>query len=339
MSDIESDNVHLVLTSPPYPIVTMWDELFSNMSSEIKKALEEGKDKIFFDLIHNELDKIWKEVYRVLSPGGFCCINIGDAVRTFNKKFQLYSNHTRILQSFIKLNFDVLPTIIWKKPTNSPTKFMGSGMLPSGAYVTLEHEYILIFRKNGKRLFKTEMEKIKRRESAFFWEERNIWFSDMWDIKGVSQKIESAKSRERSAAFPFEFAYRLINMFSLKKDLILDPFLGTGTTTSSAMVAGRNSIGYEIDENLKDTINSNFTNIADFGNKIIDRRIEKHLKFVKEREDNNYIFKYNNNSYNFPIMTKQEENMYINKLENIKVDNSDNSYTVSYFSELNTKKK
>ena len=85
-------------------------------------------------------------------------------------------------------------------------------MLPAGAYVTLEHEYVLIFRKGAKREFKTEAEKKKRRESALFWEERNIWYSDVWtDIKGTEQALPNAVSRQRSAAFPFNLAYRLIN--------------------------------------------------------------------------------------------------------------------------------
>ena len=104
---------------------------------------------------------------------------------------------------------------------------MGSGMLPAGAYVTLEHEYILIVRKGSKREFKTEVEKENRRESALFWEERNVWYSDVWtDIKGTEQKLPKAMSRLRSAAFPFELAYRLINMYSVKGDVILDSISG-----------------------------------------------------------------------------------------------------------------
>ena len=103
-------------------------------------------------------------------------------------------------------------------------------MYPGGAYVTLEHEYILILRKNGKRKFTTQPEKQNRRESAYFWEERNIWFSDIWDLKGIRQDIQQKDIRTRSAAFPFELAYRLINMYSVFGDTILDPFLGTGTT-------------------------------------------------------------------------------------------------------------
>jgi DNA modification methylase len=101
----------------------------------------------------------------------------------------------------LKLGFTNLPNILWRKQTNAPNKFMGSGMMPPGAYVTLEHEHILIFRNGGKRQFNSQKEKTNRRQSAFFWEERNQWFSDVWmDLKGARQKIadkQAAKTQRR----------------------------------------------------------------------------------------------------------------------------------------------
>ena len=88
-------------------------------------------------------------------------------------------------------------------------------------------------------------------DSSFFWEERNVWFSDVWEIKGTKQNLQKSNTRERSAAFPFEVPYRLINMFSQKGDTILDPFLGTGTTMQAAILTGRNSCGYDIDANFE----------------------------------------------------------------------------------------
>lgn len=108
----------------------------------------------------------------------------------FAGDFQLYSNHSRILHRFLDLGFAALPDILWHKQTNAPNKFMGSGMLPVGAYVTYEHEYILILRKGRRRDFTSEQEKTRRRESAFLGEERNLWFSDVWlDIKGAAQAL------------------------------------------------------------------------------------------------------------------------------------------------------
>ncbi len=306
MNSVENLSIDLVVTSCVYPIIELWDTLFTELNSEIGTALSNSNGLLAFELMHKELDKIWEEVHRVLIPGGIACINIGDAVRTIGKDFRLYPNHTRIVDYCSRLGFNVLPCILWKKPTNAPNKFMGSGMLPPGAYVTLEHEYILIFRKGGKREFKTESEKLIRRKSAFFWEERNKWFSDTWDLKGVSQILKNTPTRDRSAAFPFELAYRLINMFSVLTDTVLDPFLGTGTTMIAAMASGRNSIGIEIDENFKDTIVSRMEEVVKLSQSRINERIENHLNFVKLREANVGKLKYINENYNFPVMTRQE---------------------------------
>ena len=127
---------------------------------------------------------------------------------------------------------------------------MGSGMLPAGAYVTLEHEYILVFRKGGKRKF-TDSEKIARQKSAYFYNERNEWFSDTWQVRGTTQKGVKG-SRERSGAYPVEIPYRLINMYSIMGDVVLDPFGGLGTTLMASIMSGRSSISYELDKTLCD---------------------------------------------------------------------------------------
>ena len=161
MSDIPSDSVDLVVTSPPYPMISMWDTLFSEQNDSIDKALSDNKGLIAFELMHEQLDLIWNETWRVLKEGGFVCINIGDATRTINGTFMLYPNHSRIISGMLEIGFNSLPEILWRKQTNAPNKFMGSGMLPAGAYITLEHEYILIFRKGKRREFKTNKEKNK----------------------------------------------------------------------------------------------------------------------------------------------------------------------------------
>lgn len=328
MNEIASESVDLVVTSPPYPIIEIWDQLFSKANPEIQKALTEHNGPLAFDLMHQELDKVWNEVFRVLKPGGIASINIGDAVRTIGKKFNLYSNHSRILSFCIDIGFGILPEILWRKPTNAPNKFMGSGMLPPGAYVTLEHEFILILRKGRKREFKSENEKRLRRESAYFWEERNTWFSDQWDIKGILQKLNSG-TRVRSAAFPFELAYRLINMFSVKNDMVLDPFLGTGTTTLAAMSSRRNSIGYELDSSFDQLIFQRVESIVNFSNDFIGNRLQKHKTFVKRRLAQEKPLKYINKPHNFPVITKQEKNLFINKLKTVELKET-NLFEVEY---------
>ncbi len=335
LESISDQSIQLVVTSPPYPMIEMWDDIFSRQNPEINEALE-GKDgNTAFELMHKELDKVWTELYRVLEPGGIACINIGDATRTLNGEFRLYSNHARIVNAFLNTGFNNLPNILWRKQTNAPNKFMGSGMLPPGAYVTLEHEHVLIFRKGNKRLFKTEEEKLKRKQSAFFWEERNSWFSDLWDLKGTRQQLLNGKTRDRSGAFPFELAYRLINMFSVKEDQVLDPFLGAGTTTFAAIAAGRNSIGVEIDKFFSDYIFSLENGFEDRLNNRIQKRFKDHLNFVKERkaEKGEDAFKHLSKHYNFPVMTSQEQEIFINFIDAIEVDQALLGFNARYIEE------
>ena len=316
LKNIPSESVDLVVTSPPYPMIEMWDEMFSHQNPEIQDALANGDGNQAYALMHEILDAVWDEVFRVLKNGRFACINIGDATRTIKGNFCLYPNHARVLTHLLNIGFSALPDILWRKQANTPNKFMGSGMLPAGAYVTLEHEYILIVRKGSKREFKTEDEKQNRRESALFWEERNVWYSDVWtDIKGTEQKLPKAMSRLRSAAFPFELAHRLINMYSVKGDVILDPFLGTGTTTAAAMTSGRNSIGVEIDESFQNVLCPIAQNIVNFSNTYLQDRAFRHLEFVKNRIQNAKPLKYTNAYYGFPVVTSQEQFILFNNLE------------------------
>ncbi len=319
MKSIPSESVDLIVTSPPYPMIAMWDDLFSDMDSDIKSALERENGPLAFERMHEALDPAWDETWRVLKPGGIACINIGDGARTIRKNFALYTNHSRILTHMLRIGFSALPAILWRKQTNAPNKFMGSGMLPPGAYVTLEHEYILILRKGPKREFKTAEEKENRRESAIFWEERNVWFSDVWmDLKGVRQHLSDESARGRTAAFPFEVPHRLINMFSVKGDTVVDPFVGVGTTLAAAMAAGRNSIGFEIDEGLRDVIVSRAETVKKFSNDRIRERIRSHKAFVEERVKVKGELKYTNARYGFPVISRQEKDLFFNPL--IKVD-------------------
>jgi len=299
------------VTSPPYPMIAMWDDLFTQMSPKIGKQLDNKNGNRAFELMHQELDKVWKEIWRVAKNNSFVCINIGDAARTIDNRFQLYSNHSRIISAMKNLGFDTLPVILWRKTTNAPNKFMGSGMLPSGAYVTLEHEYILIFRKGNKRTFSAEKDKAKRMESSFFWEERNSWFSDIWNFKGTLQKIELKDLRARSAAFPFELAFRLVNMYSLQQDTVLDPFLGTGTTAHACIAAGRNSIGIEIDKNFSKLIFRDPEEIKLNANQLASNRITTHIKFMEDYESKKGPAKHSNSRHGFPVVTKQETKMVI----------------------------
>ncbi len=313
MAAVADASVHLVVTSPPYPMIAMWDEAFSRQDAGIARALANGRAREAFGRMHALLDPVWEEIHRVLLPGGFACINIGDAVRSFNGDFGLYANHARILERLQQVGFTCLPAILWRKPTNAPTKFMGSGMLPAGAYVTLEHEYILIVRKGGKRRFTSE-ERQRRRESAIFWEERNLFYSDIWtDIRGVGQALGGKAARDRSAAFPFELALRLILMYAIKGDTVLDPFLGTGTTTLAAAAAGRSSIGYEIDPALGRLEGRFDAAVLEAMQAQVRARLERHASFVRDREARQGPLKYRNRHHGFGVVTRQEQQLVIDR--------------------------
>ena len=330
LKEIASESVDLVVTSPPYPMIDMWDDIFGGQNPEIQKSLAHGDGRQAYELMHEILDSVWDELFRVLKDGRFACINIGDATRKIKDDFCLYPNHARILNYLLNIGFSALPDILWRKQTNAPNKFMGSGMLPAGAYVTLEHEYILIVRKGSKREFRAEEEKRNRRESALFWEERNIWYSDIWtDIKGTEQKLSNTTSRLRSAAFPFDLAYRLINMYSVKGDVVLDPFLGTGTTIAATMTSGRNSIGVEIDKSFQGTICPITRHIVDFSNDYLHGRLIRHFEFVKNRIQNSGPLKYTSRHYGFPVVTSQEQCILLNGLKEVQT-RGDNIFEVKY---------
>jgi DNA modification methylase len=312
LSFIPPDSVDLVVTSPPYPMIAMWDGTFRAASAEAGRALDAGNGPAAFALMHAELDRAWDELLRVTRPGGFLCVNIGDAVRTAGGVFRLYPNHSRIESFFLERGADLLPRIVWRKSTNAPNKFMGSGVLPAGAYVTLEHEYVLVIRKPGKRDFSSTEEKTRRLRSALFWEERNVWYSDLWNLGGARQALGgTGDSRSRSGAFPLEIPRRLIAMYSLQGDTVLDPFAGTGTTTLAALALGRNSLALDLDAGFVAGIARDLPACAPEAARLGRERIERHREFIVEHRRAGKDFKYENRRYGFPVKTAQERELVV----------------------------
>ncbi len=330
MKSIKDASVDLVVTSPPYPMIEMWDRQFAAMNPDIGLYIEEGDGDRAFETMHEVLDQTWQELYRVMKEGAYACINIGDATRTIEGRFQLYANHARIQEKFRELGFYTLPLVIWRKQTNAPNKFMGSGMLPAGAYVTLEHEYILLFRKGSKREFKTAEEKQKRMQSSFFWEERNTWFSDLWDFKGARQGIENPEPRQRSGAFPLELPLRLVNMYSLLEDTVLDPFTGTGTTSLAALAAGRNSLGIEIDPAFAGPVRNRILRSIPQINLFNLDRVKNHLAFIHRYSEERGELKHSNNYFGFPVMTGQEKELKLAFVRSVQAE-KESAYRAFYF--------
>ena len=333
LSEIPRESVDLVVSSPPYPMIRMWDELFGRLNPEVTAALGRQDGPVAFELMHAELEKVWGQLWRVLKAGGWVCLNIGDATRRIGGSFRLYANQARITQGFLRRGFQAFPVILWRKQTNAPNKFLGSGMLPAGAYVTLEHEYILIFRKGARRQFQAGSESENRRRSALFWEERNQWFSDLWDFKGIRQALNHSGVRRRSAAFPFELAYRLIHMYSVRGDQILDPFLGTGTTMFAAMAACRNSIGVEVDAELAAVIEAELGRLPVVGNERLARRLQEHIAFVEAHEKHKGPLRHRSRGYGFPVVTSQETDILLERISAISRDRGE-TYRVAYEPQL-----
>ncbi|MFB6191456.1 MAG: site-specific DNA-methyltransferase [Candidatus Nanohaloarchaea archaeon] len=327
MSEIEDGSVELTVTSPPYPMIEMWDELFTSLNSEIGRAIDDGEAYEAFDMMHDELEKVWSEVARVTCEGGVVCVNVGDATRKVDGDFQLFPNHSKVIDFFTRNGFHLLPGILWRKPTNKASKFMGSGMLPPNAYVTLEHEHILVFRKEGERRFEPGSQ--DRYQSAYFWEERNRWFSDVWtDVRGTLQDLSNGELRDRAAAYPFEIPYRLVNMYSVYGDTVLDPFWGTGTTSLAAMALGRNSVGFELEEEFGREFEEQVEGLEQKTREVNTARINRHEEFVEDKTQEGKDWDYEAENYGFPVMTKQEKRILFKRVDNVRQE--DGGYVVEY---------
>ena len=321
MDVLADGSVELVVTSPPYPMIEMWDDAFARLNPDVEARLDEGEAWSAFELMHAELDAVWDEVARVLAPGGLACVNVGDATRRLDGEFACFPNHARILSALTDRGLTPLPGILWRKPTNAATKFMGSGMLAPNAYVTQEHEHVLVVRNGEPRSFEPGAD--ERYEAAYFWEERNEWFSDVWtDVAGERQAIDGDGPRERAGAFPFEVPFRLINMYSVYGDTVCDPFWGTGTTSVAAMAAARDSVGFEIEGELVEDFGERVREVPSLSRSVQEGRLRAHRAFVEERRASGDEPSYVAERYGFPVTTRQERHIALYAVEEVDVFDS-----------------
>lgn len=237
MLGLEPNSIHLVLTSPPY-----WT-LKKYRDSEGQLGHLEDYDRFL-----EELDQVWQQCFESLVPGGRLICVVGDVClsrRKNNGRHTVVPLHASIQERCRQLGYDNLSPIIWNKIANVAHEVEGSGggflgkPYEPNAVIKNDIEFILMERKPGGYRSPTLASRILSVISA---EDHKSWFQQIW------QGVTGASTRNHPAPYPESLATRLIRMFSFVGDTVLDPFSGTGTTTMAAINSGRNSVGYEIDE-------------------------------------------------------------------------------------------
>jgi DNA modification methylase len=223
MSEIPDNSVHLMVTSPPYNVGKEYD------------------DDLDFDAYRSFLKRVWEEVYRVLVPGGRACINVANLGRK-----PYIPLHAFIIQDMLEIGFLMRGEVIWvKKGGGAPSTAWGTWLSAKNPVIRDEHEYILIFSKGSYERKKSKGKKDTIASDEFLTYTRSVWY----------MKPESAKKVEHPAPFPVELPYRLIQLYTFEGDVVLDPFMGSGSTALASIKANRFYIGYEINQEYVELAN------------------------------------------------------------------------------------
>lgn len=215
MKEIPDNSVHLMVTSPPYNVTKEYDQDLT-----LKEYLQ-------------LLQSVFRETYRVLVYGGRACVNVANLGR---KPYIPLSDY--ISQMMIEIGYLMRGEIIWYKGAGAGVS-MAWGSWQSAANPVLRdtHEYILVFSKGSFSRKKPEGKSNTITREQFMEWTKSVWFMNP----------ESAKKVGHPAPFPVELPYRLIQLYTYTGDIILDPFIGSGSTAIAALKAGRKYVGYDID--------------------------------------------------------------------------------------------
>lgn len=215
MDELPNASIHLMVTSPPY-----------NASKEYDQDLNLGE---YLQMLND----VWQETYRVLVPGGRACINVANLGRK-----PYIPLHGYIIDQMLEIGFLMRGEIIWNKAASaSQSTAWGSWQSASNPVLRDVHEYILVFSKDTFRRGQENKENTIRKDD--FLE----WTKSVWNFPAAS-----AKKIGHPAPFPEELPHRLIQLYTYKGEIVLDPFVGSGTTCLAAIKADRHYLGYDIKE-------------------------------------------------------------------------------------------
>lgn len=254
MIEITNNSIDLILTSPPY-----W--MLRDYEQQDQIGLGMTYKQFLYYLRNNIIECI-----RVLKEDSLAIFIVGDirpkagyGGKEEDSRCKTYPLQANIINIFEEFDYDLFSHIIWSKTSNKSSKIIPGNVdsefvYPPYIHMDLSNEHILVFRKPGKRrdippreIYKLKGDVIDKKSEA------TIWLKPIWFIEPVN-----SKTTNHPAPFPSELVERLIRMFSLKEDTILDPFCGSGTTLKAAFKLERNAIGYEVNENyLKEIISHN----------------------------------------------------------------------------------
>jgi len=216
MEELPDNSVHLMVTSPPYNVGKEYDE---NLTLQEYRAF---------------LIRVWKEVYRVLVPGGRVCINVANLGRK-----PYIPLHAFIIEDMQKIGFLMRGEIIWNKAsTASPSTAWGSWLSAKNPVLRDIHEYILVFSKDTFTRANHNNERATMNRDEFLELTKSIW----------TFGAESAKKVGHPAPFPVELPLRCIKLYTFENDVVLDPFMGSGTTAVAAILSNRKFVGYDTEE-------------------------------------------------------------------------------------------
>ncbi len=301
MKELPNESVHLIITSPPY-----WQ--LKDYGSDNQIGFNDSYEKYI-----NHLNLVWSECNRVLKNGCRLCINIGDqfARSVYYGRYKVIPIRTEVIKFCETIGLDYMGAIIWQKSTTMNTTggatIMGSFPYPRNGIIKLDYEFILIFKKQGDA---PKIDKEIKEKSKLSKEEWNQYFQGHWNFGGARQD-------GHIAMFPEELPRRLIKMFSFVDDTVLDPFLGSGTTSLAAKNLDRNSVGYEINSEFLPIIKTKIGVVDSFNFN------NNSFEFIKSRKNADFNENLSRLPYIFKDPHKLDKKIDPKKLQfGSKIDNN-----------------